>query len=108
MWHDNFFEDLTDAQMDDILSRCTELQKKELREIAKKVPCGILPIVGAAGTGKTTVTIRLLRAALLRGKTALVCSSTNAAVNNIARRAAAEKWQQWSSYRTKQARTTTE
>jgi hypothetical protein len=34
--------------------------------------------------------MHLLRAALLQGKTALVASSTNTAVNNIAKRAAAD------------------
>jgi len=47
---------------------------------------------GAAGTGKTTVVLRLLAAALTSSikKKVLVCSSTNAAVNNICRHAEAE------------------
>jgi hypothetical protein len=50
------------------------------------VHLGILPILGAAGTGKTTVMLRLLKAALIGSKkTVLVCSSTNAAVKNICR-----------------------
>jgi hypothetical protein len=86
----DFFETLTDEQITEVLSKCTERQREELREIARSAPNGILPIVGAGGTGKTTVTIRLLRDALLQGKTTLVTSSINTAVNNIARRTAAE------------------
>jgi hypothetical protein len=83
----DFFETLSEEQNTEVLSKCTERQREALREIARSAPNGILPIVGAGGTGKTTFTIRLLRAAFLQGKTALVTSSTKAAVNNIAIRA---------------------
>lgn len=81
----DFFEGFMDEQIKEVLSQCTELQRAELREVARAAPNGILPIVGAGGIGKTSVTLRLLRATLLRGKTAIVTPSTNAAVNNIAR-----------------------
>jgi archaellum biogenesis ATPase FlaH len=86
----DFFETRSEEQITEVLSKCTERQREELREIARSAPNGTLPIAGAGGTGNTTVTIRLLRAALLQGETALVTSSTNTAVNNIARRAAAD------------------
>jgi len=86
----DFFETLSEERITEVISKCTERQREELREIARSAPNGILPIAGAGGTGKTTVTIRLLRAALLQGKTALVTSSTNTAIDDIARCAAAD------------------
>ncbi|KAL2073970.1 hypothetical protein VTL71DRAFT_7748 [Oculimacula yallundae] len=48
------------------ISGCTDLQKIELPAVAGRVCNGILAILGAGGTGKTTVVIRLLLAALMR------------------------------------------
>ncbi|KAH7412485.1 hypothetical protein BKA64DRAFT_740297 [Cadophora sp. MPI-SDFR-AT-0126] len=70
VWFVDFFEGLSKQQI----------------EVARSVPCGIFPIVGPGGTGKTTVVTVLLVAALERGKKPVVCSTTNAAVTNICKR----------------------
>jgi type II secretory pathway predicted ATPase ExeA len=88
----DFFEGLTDPQIDELLASCTKMRRNQLKAIARDVHLGIHPILGAAGTGKTTVVLRLLKAALIssKKKTVLVCSNTNAAVNNICRSAEAQ------------------
>lgn len=89
MWYDDMLHGLTEDQLTDVLSTCTPLQRVKLLVVARSTPCSILPTVGAGGTGKTTVLL-LLRAALLREKRPLICSTTNAAVNNVCRRAQAD------------------
>ncbi|KAK0118003.1 hypothetical protein ONS95_012314 [Cadophora gregata] len=87
LWHEDFFAGLSNEQIQRLMASCTAMQKQQLLAVARRVPCGVLPIVGSGGTGKTTVVIVLLMAVLERGKKPVVCSTTNAAVTNICKRA---------------------
>lgn len=87
---DNLFGDLSQPEIDQILRSCTNQQRQDLNTLLRHSPCGITIVIGAAGTGKTTVTLRLIQLQLAQAKRGVVASSTNAAVNNICRRADAE------------------
>lgn len=80
-----FLEKLNPAEVEDTLSSCTKRQVGELKSISHAVACRVFPIISPGGIGKTTVSLRLFRAALQLNP--LVGSGTNAAVNNICRRA---------------------
>ncbi|KAH7336335.1 hypothetical protein BKA65DRAFT_563360 [Rhexocercosporidium sp. MPI-PUGE-AT-0058] len=90
MWTHEFQEGRSEEQIHALSSTCTAKQKREFRQVVRNVLSGILPIHGAAGIGKTTVVLRLIKAALIQGKKVLCTSSTNAAVTNLALRATTE------------------
>lgn len=94
LWEYDLLKGLSDEQIDRLLSTCTPLQRVEFRAVARNIPCGIFIVVGPAGTGKSTMTVRVLHVLLERGEVPLVTSSTNAAVNNICRRAEEENHDQ--------------
>ncbi|PMD41961.1 hypothetical protein L207DRAFT_633249 [Hyaloscypha variabilis F] len=79
----NFFGDLSSGQIEDFLKELTDAQANDLRSILPGVPLNILCMHGCAGAGKTWCMITIMRIMLAQGKKSLICSSTNAAVNNI-------------------------
>ena len=82
----NFFGDLSPGQIESLLTGLTDAQKGDLRAILSSVPLNILAMHGCAGAGKTWCMITIIRIMLAQNKKSLVCSSTNAAVNNICNR----------------------
>ena len=92
LWQHDLLKGLSDEQIYRLLSTCTPLQRAEFRAVVRNIPCGILIIVGPAGTGKSTMTIRVLDVLLERGEVPLATSFTNAAANNICRRAEQQKY----------------
>lgn len=89
-WEHNFLGDLSEKDIDDILKPCTPVQQRTPRYVATRAQNGILPILGCAGAGKTKVSLRFIQSAYMQKHPVLVVSTTNAAVNNICRRAAQE------------------
>lgn len=83
----DFLGNLSDVEINAHLAACTPTQRLALLQALRNVCCGILVIIGAAGTGKTTVSIVIMLLLLAQEKKGLVASSTNAATNNICRRA---------------------
>jgi hypothetical protein len=83
LFYRDIFEGLTDAQVDSVLSLCTDKQVAAVRGFHKRVPLGILLQTGASGTGKTTCTVHLILARMLKDQSVGVYASANAAVNNI-------------------------
>ncbi|KAF7907966.1 uncharacterized protein EAE98_012461 [Botrytis deweyae] len=69
-----------------ILAQCGESERRHLPELLKEVFCGLLLVVGPAGTGKTTLTIVLIELALTANKKVLIVSTTNCATTNICTR----------------------
>lgn len=89
-WYHDFFSGWSDERISDVLESCTLEQRESLKKVARRVACGILPILGCAGSGKTKVSLRFIQAAKLQDQAVLVASTTNAAFNNICRRATEE------------------
>ncbi|KAE8443354.1 hypothetical protein EG329_001912 [Mollisiaceae sp. DMI_Dod_QoI] len=86
LWVYDLLQGLTEVQINNYLQHLTDRQRTELSVILQSLPCGILPIHGCAGSGKTWITIALMEIARLRGLKCLAASSTNATVNNLASR----------------------
>lgn len=89
LYFEDFFGDLTDAEIHGLLGPLSVRQRSDLLRVLRAVPNAILAIMGAAGTGKTTASIVIMMVFLAQSKRGIVASATNAAVNNIAQRAAA-------------------
>jgi len=58
----------------------------EMLDVLRKVPCGVLPVLGPAGTGKTQLSMLLAHLRMLNGAVPAVVSTSNAAVTNGALR----------------------
>jgi GTPase SAR1 family protein len=74
-----------------VIRPCSQLQQSEILQIARSFYCGNLIITGAGGTGKTTVVLQLIEAAILKKERPIIGSANNKATNNIAERAQAER-----------------
>jgi hypothetical protein len=84
LWHYHDFRgDLSDELYDLATRRLTQLQRIQLDGIIRKVPKGILLIVGGPGFGKTTALVVLCNIQLLAGKTMCGVASSNSAVTNF-------------------------
>ena len=83
LYYRDIFEGLTDAQVDSVLSPCTDIQATTVRGFRKQVTLGILIQIGAGGTGKTTGTVQLILARMLVDQPAGVYATANTAMNNI-------------------------
>lgn len=84
--YDDWLEGLTKEQICDVLFTLTDAQRNDVLVILRKVPLSVLCIQGAAGLGKTWVLMVLTKLMMVRGELVLMCSSSNAAVNNFAKR----------------------
>ncbi|KAF7907967.1 uncharacterized protein EAE98_012462 [Botrytis deweyae] len=80
--------DLPSEQFDLVFKDATERQTIKLKKFSRHVPMAILPIIGPAGTGKTTMTISFVHCAILANKKTLIVSTTNVATTNIYKRMA--------------------
>jgi flagellar biosynthesis GTPase FlhF len=50
----DFLEDVPDDVLRRLLESCTQVQRAQVNDFVRRVPCGVLPILGAAGVGKAT------------------------------------------------------
>ncbi|TGO08822.1 hypothetical protein BTUL_0190g00060 [Botrytis tulipae] len=84
-WKDYTYE-LPDSEVERILRQCGEPERRHLPTLLREIFCGLLLVVGPAGTGKTTLTIVLIELALTAKKKVLIVSTTNCATTNICTR----------------------
>lgn len=88
--HHDFFEHLTQEQIDQLLQSCTPKQREHLQDIARKVLVWHPVNPGCSWYRQDQYCAALAENYPNQSKTVLMCSSSNAAVNNICRRADAE------------------
>ena len=80
----NFLEGLCEEEIETALREMTERQRTKIKGFLTRVPKGLLLIQGAAGCGKTTLMIFIIRIFLLRSKRLLLLGPKNAATMNLA------------------------
>jgi flagellar biosynthesis GTPase FlhF len=56
----DFLEGLPERVLHRVLDSCTALQSLQILDYCRRVPLGILLVLGAAGVGKTTIVARLI------------------------------------------------
>jgi hypothetical protein len=82
----NIISDSHGACDEDELLQIVPADKSQLKAIASALDSKVSVITGPPGTGKTQMILNLIANAYMRGKTVLVASKNNEAVNNIKER----------------------
>ncbi|PVH73073.1 hypothetical protein DL98DRAFT_595376 [Cadophora sp. DSE1049] len=92
LFHTDFLECLSEPQIDQPLSLCTDKQRSEVRSFARKVPLGLLLMTGAPGAGKTTALTTFILCHILVNKSVGVYASSNSAEQSEQIRMAASQF----------------
>lgn len=82
----NISENSTDIYDEDTLIQVTPIDDSQRKAIASALSSKISVITGPPGTGKTQMILNLVANAFMKGKTVLVASKNNKAVDNIKER----------------------
>jgi AAA domain len=85
----DFLEDVPHDVLHRLLASCTQVQRAQVNDFCRRVPCGVLPVLGAAGVGKTTFVAKLVVMQMAAGRPVEVFTASNVAATNIAKRIAA-------------------
>jgi hypothetical protein len=85
-WTFNIFEGVSDDDVMRITAKCTDVEREKLLKFGRAIPCGLLPVIGAPGVGKTSALCVLAELQLAAGKTVLATASQNPAVENFMQR----------------------
>lgn len=83
---DSYFENILDNISTDELIQITPMDESQSKIVAHALNNRLSVVTGAPGTGKTQVILNILANALLRGKSVLVTSKNNKAVDNVKER----------------------
>lgn len=82
----NLIDNVADVYDEDVLLQIKSTDESQRRAIAKALSSKISVITGPPGTGKTQVILNLIANAYIKGKSVLVASKNNKAVDNIKER----------------------
>ena len=79
----NIPDNSVDTYDEDILLQVTPIDESQRKAIASAFNSKVSVITGPPGTGKTQMILNLIVNAFMRGKTVLIASKNNKAVDNI-------------------------
>jgi hypothetical protein len=85
-WSFNIFDGVSKEDVARITAKCTEVEREQLLKFGGSIPCGVLPIIGPPGVGKTISLCVLAELQLAARRSILCTASQNSAVGNFMQR----------------------